>query len=144
VNSTNLPAHFQSFSFLTQSDWVGKFADGKTTDYQHFEWQHGGKFLRNRHHSTGERGGHEGEAVFAYDEEAQRVRFWYWDITGGVSIGHITVHGEELHAEEDYRGEQSYKMRSIWKQNEEGYESQQFAWQDGEWQPLWTVSYRRK
>lgn len=136
-------AHFAPFAFLIGGEWVGTFADGKTTDHQHFEWEHDGKFIHNRHHSSGERA-HAGEAIYAYHPLQDRVIFWYWDVTGGISSGHFTVQGDELHAEEEYRGEQSYKMRSVWKPVDvDLYDSQQYAWQNEAWQPLWTVRYCR-
>jgi hypothetical protein len=144
MSISSVYAYFKAFEFLIGGEWVGTFADGKTTDHQHFEWERDGKFIHNRHHSTGERA-HAGEAIYAYDSVQGKVVFWYWDVTGGISSGHFTVHGDELHAEEEYRGEQNYKMRSVWKPvNANEYDSQQFAWQDDAWQPLWSVRYRRK
>lgn len=140
--SLQIPRHFQPFAFLI-GEWVGTFADGTTTDHQFFEWLHDGKAIRNHHFSTGERP-HSGDAVYVFDAQAAQILSWYWDVTGGISSGVFTVNGDELHAEEEYRGAQSYRMRSIWKPagaNE--YHAQQFGWQAGEWAPLWTVIYRR-
>lgn len=142
--SESNPPSFAAFAFLI-GEWSGVFADGTTTDHQHFEWERDGHYIRNRHHSEGERP-HAGEAIYAYDVLQGRVVFWYWDVTGGISSGHFDVHGAELHAEEEYRSAQAqYRMRSIWRPvSADEYHAQQFAWQDGEWRPLWTVAYRRK
>jgi hypothetical protein len=144
ANSSKIPEQFKAFYFLI-GDWVGTFADGKTTDYQHFEWLHDGKFIKNHHHSTGERGGHAGDSIYALDPQRKVVTFWYWDNSGGISQGDFKVEGEALQAEQDYRGEQNYKIRSIWKPlGPNDYEAQQFIWQEGEWRPFWTTHYRRE
>jgi hypothetical protein len=138
-----ISSHFKPFAFLI-GDWQGTFADGKTTDRQHFEWLHDGKLLSNHHSSTGERGGHSGDAVFAYDTVEKRIVFWYWDNAGGITLGHFTVRGDDLHADEEYRGEQNYKMRTVWKPIDgDNYDSSVFAQQEGEWKQLWTVRYKR-
>lgn len=138
----SISQHFEPFKFLI-GDWQGTFADGKTTDRQHFEWLHDGRLIRNRHQSSGERGGHEGEAIFAFDTVKKKVVFWYWDNAGGITLGHFDVVGDELHAEEEYRGEENYKMRTVWKPGKDWYDSTVFAEQGGEWKQLWTVRYLR-
>lgn len=143
MNSMNIPEHFQPLAFLI-GDWKGEFADGSTTDFQHFEWDQGGLFIHNRHQSRGARGEHAGQSVYAWDPLDQRVIFFYWDNTGGTSRGHFEVVGEELHAEEEYRGAHSYKMRSVWRPlGGDAYEAEQYGMKEGEWRSLWATRYER-
>jgi hypothetical protein len=80
------------FSPLVGREWVAAFPGNDITDTQRFEWVLGGKFLRNVHHVRASgKVVYEGETIYAWDQRAQRIVWWYWNSTGGYVVGTIAV-----------------------------------------------------
>ncbi len=80
------------FSPLVGRDWVAEFPGNNVTDTQRFEWVLGARFLRNVHHvRAGGKVVYEGETIYAWDQRAQRIVWWYWNSTGGYVTGTIAI-----------------------------------------------------
>ena len=80
------------FSPLVGRDWVAEFPGNNVTDTQRFEWVLGARFLRNVHHvRAGGKVVYEGETIYAWDQRAQRIVWWYWNSTGGYVVGTIAI-----------------------------------------------------
>ena len=114
----NLPPHFQPLAFLLGACWRGTFADGRTTDVRCVEPVFGGKFLRERH--VVRRAGqadYQGETVYHWDPEARKIRYTYWNSSGGVSTGTMEVQGaRRVFPAEIYKGSggRTREFRTTW------------------------------
>ncbi len=110
-------AHFQSLGFLAGHCWKGTFPDGKQTDEHCYEWDYGGKFLRDRH-IVGN-GPYGGETIYWWDAEARMLSYQYFNADGGVSRGTVEARDGALQfPEERYSGENGVQVfRSQWRQD---------------------------
>jgi hypothetical protein len=82
---------FDALAFLAGSCWIGTFKGKTTTDEHCFQWIYGGKFLRDQHVVRGDSVPYQGETVFAWDPEKNRIVYWYIALPGFHSTGHVEV-----------------------------------------------------
>ena len=83
---------FQPLAFLVGHCWKGTFPDGKQTDEHCFQWVYGGRYLRDVHtlRAPG-RPDHVGESVYYVDPSSKKIRYLYFEDTGGISHGNVSV-----------------------------------------------------
>lgn len=81
-------AHFEPFSRLAGSCWVGSFPNG-VKDRHCWEWALGRTYLKDVHELQGASQPYEGETFYGWDEESGLVRFWYFNSAGGRSEGSV-------------------------------------------------------
>lgn len=101
----------EPLAFLAGHCWEGRFADGKV-DTHCFEPVYGGRYLRDRHAVTGGGSTYAGETLYAWDAEANRVTYTYWNTSGGISRGSMVPRGPVLDfGDEVYRGRDGREIR---------------------------------
>src|SRR5262245_15982451 len=66
-------------AFLAGYCWDGAFADGKRTDKHCYQWVYGGKFLRDRHVVSGGKEPYQGETLYFWDSETQKIAYIYFN-----------------------------------------------------------------
>ena len=152
AQASDLPPHFAPLAFLVGGCWRGTFADGKTTDFRCVEPVFGGKFLRERH-VVGRPGrdDYHGEALYHWDAKDQKIRYTYWNSSGGVSTGTMEVEGtHRVFPAESYKGPDGRmrEFRTSWHVISDA------AWvmvteerRPGhmqEWTEAWRVSFERE
>src|SRR4051794_5495167 len=68
------------FAPLVGGEWVADFPGGQVTDTQRFEWAFNRQFVRNVHEvRAGGQVVYSGETMYAWDERASRIVWWYWN-----------------------------------------------------------------
>jgi len=125
------------FAPLIGRDWVAPFSDNNVTDTQRFEWVFGDKFVRNVHHvRAGKQVVYEGETLYAWDERAKRIVWWYWNTTGGFVTGTVTVKGDgEIVSEGENHGatNQLDRTRTVMRIGNNEWTSTGSQEKDGTW-----------
>jgi hypothetical protein len=125
------------FSPLVGREWVADFPGNKVTDTQRFEWVLGAKFLRNIHHvRAGGKVVYEGETIYAWDQRAQRIVWWYWNSTGGYVTGTIVFREDgALVAEGENHGaaDQLDRVRTVMRIGPDQWTSVRAQLRDGTW-----------
>lgn len=134
------------FSPLVGREWIAAFPDGDVTDTQRFEWVLGARFLRNVHHvRAAGKVVYEGETIYAWDQRAQRIVWWYWNSTGGYVTGTIAI-GErgELVATGENHGaaDQLDRVRTVIRIGAGEWTSTAAQEREGKWTDLPTRTYR--
>jgi hypothetical protein len=145
----DLAPHFEPLAFLLGGCWRGTFADGKTTDLRCAEPVFGGKFLRERHVVRRTDGGeYRGETLYHWDAKAGKIRYTYWNSSGGVSTGTMELEGSRrVFPAERYAGSDGRmrEFRTVWEVKGDS------AWTmmteelraDGTWTAAWRIDLRR-
>ena len=141
----SVPEHFQPLAFLVGSCWEGTFPDGKSTDKHCFEWVYGGKFIRDRHRSGGQKAPYEGETWHGWDTERGSLVFWYFNSLGGVSTGTALPTAEGIVFPERHVSSQGIReFRSVWKQTSaDSYKTVLMEKTGEDWVEVWTMSFKR-
>ena len=87
------PGHLDALKPLIGRDWSAPLRGGQVTDTQRFEWMYGNRFIRNTHWVKTPNGDvvYEGETVYAWDNRAGRIVWWYWNATGGYVEGTASI-----------------------------------------------------
>lgn len=130
---------------LVGRTWQGSFPGGELRDTQEFEWMLGGAFLRNAHRVTdaGGRAVYEGETVYGWDPEARRLRFWYFNSTGGFVTGDLEESEGRWLAEGENHGPrgQTSRVRSEIALEGDGWTLTSFFFEEGEWTKRFTMEF---
>ncbi len=101
----------EPLAFLAGHCWQGNFADG-TVDTHCFEPVYGGRFIRDRHQVAMGASIYAGESLYGWNAETGRVEYTYWNTSGGISRGSMTVRGAVLDfGDEVYRGRDGREMQ---------------------------------
>lgn len=134
------------FSPLVGREWVAEFPGDSVTDTQRFEWALGAKFLRNVHHvRTSGKVVYEGETIYAWDQRAQRIVWWYWNSTGGYVVGTIAIREDgALVAEGENHGaaDQLDRVRTVIRIGTDQWTSAGAQERDGKWTEQPPRTYR--
>ncbi len=87
------PGKLDAFAPLIGRNWTAPLPNGVLMDTQRFEWLYGRKFVRNTHAVKNAKGEvvYDGETVYAWDERAGRIVWWYWNASGGYLEGTASV-----------------------------------------------------
>ena len=134
------------FSPLVGRDWVAEFPGNNVTDTQRFEWVLGARFLRNVHHvRAGGKVVYEGETIYAWDQRAQRIVWWYWNSTGGYVTGTIAIRDDGAIATEGENhgaADQLDRVRSVMRIGTDEWTSAGAQQRDGKWTEQPVRTYR--
>ena len=134
------------FSPLVGRDWVAEFPGNNVTDTQRFEWALGARFLRNVHHvRAGGKVVYEGETIYAWDQRAQRIVWWYWNSTGGYVVGTIAIREDRaIVADGENHGaaDQLDRVRSVMRIGANEWTSVGAQERDGKWTDQPVRTYR--
>lgn len=137
ANEADTPDHFAALTPLIGKVWRGTFPGGELHDTQEFEWMLGGKFVRNVHRVTSLAGKvvYEGETIYGWDHESERVRWWYFNATGGQVIGDLVQVDGRWIAEGRNHGPkgQPGRVRSDLVIGEDSWTSISFLLDEDEW-----------
>jgi hypothetical protein len=132
---------------LVGSCWEGNFSDGKSTDIQCFTEVFGGQFVRSVHRVEGERGPYGGESIFTWDADNDRLRYVYWDTSGGMSEGTLSPTDDGWQADDETYTAPDGSVRAIsnqWRVTSDDSWSQIVSIMSAEGTvPLWTITYVR-
>jgi hypothetical protein len=136
----------EPLAFLAGHCWEGEFADGGGVDRHCFEWMYDGRFLRDRHVVSGQRGPYQGETIYRIDATAERIVYHYYDSTGGYSTGEVIPSDGALRFP-DERYEQDgteLLLRTVWRRvgTDELAAVTEERQADG-WREAWRIDYRR-
>jgi hypothetical protein len=132
------------FSPLVGREWVAEFPGNDVTDTQRFEWALGARFLRNTHQvRAGGKVVYEGETIYAWDQRAKRIVWWYWNSTGGYVTGTMAIRedGAIVASGENHgAADQLDRVRTIMRVGTDEWTSAGAQERDGKWteQPLRT------
>src|SRR5262245_34831519 len=134
------------FSPLVGREWIAHFPGNDVTDTQRFEWALGAKFLRNTHQvRAGSKVVYEGETIYAWDQRAQRIVWWYWNSTGGYVVGTMAIREDgALVAEGENHGaaDQLDRVRTIMRIGKDEWTSAGAQERDGKWTEQPPRTYR--
>jgi hypothetical protein len=78
---------------------------------------------------------YEGETIYAWDQRAGRIVWWYWNSTGGYVTGTVTVSGGAMLAEGENHGaaDQLDRVRSVMRIGSDEWTSVGSQERDGKW-----------
>jgi hypothetical protein len=132
-------------AFLAGSCWAGPAPGGKGTDTHCFEWVFDGRFLRDHHVVRGAAGPYEGETLYAWNPEAERIVYTYWASDGGYSTGTVEAReGELLFVDHYVSSEAVLDLQSSWRRSGGDEYGVEVRSREGEgWKPMWTTRMRR-
>ena len=138
-------AHFAAFSNLIGSKWesAGKWTDG-TPFKQEIVVSESlrGKLIRVQTYSneatTGTKPSLRNEGIRAWDGAESKMRFWEFDIFGGITEGYCTVNGNDIYYHYNYNpGGGVMKMTDGWIQKDKDtYEYKVGLFENGVWTQL--------
>ena len=135
----------QRFAPLVGTRWRAAFPGGELHDTQEFEWMLGGQFVRNVHRVTSDSGEvvYEGETVWGWDHEAERLRWWYFNSTGGQVIGDLVDQEGRWIAEGRNFGPegQTSRVRSEMVVGADGWTSTSLFLEGEEWKERFTMNF---
>ena len=124
---------------------MAEFPDGTMLDTHRYEWMFGGKFLRNTHAVTTLDGAvlYEGEAVYGWDAQAEELRWWYFNSTGGHVTGNAVVDGDVVSALGVNRGApgQTDEVKSELELGEGSWTSTSYFKRGEEWEKRFTMTF---
>ncbi len=145
-SKVKIPEHFAPLASLVQHDWVTLFPDGKTSDTQRFEWIYSGKFMRNTHWVKNAEGKviYEGETIYAWDFQAKRVAWFYFNTTGGHLVGHLEEADGRMmiYGVNNSPDGQTSEVKGAWIIRADSYDSVSYFKKDGEWVEQMTVTFK--
>jgi hypothetical protein len=125
------------FSPLVGREWVSAFPGNDVTDTQRFEWALGARFLRNVHHvRSGGKVLYEGETIYAWDQRAQRIVWWYWNSTGGYVVGTVALREDGalvVEGENHGAADQADRVRTVIRIGAEQWTSAGAQQRAGKW-----------
>jgi hypothetical protein len=133
-------------TFLVGHCWTATMPDGKSTDTHCFESVYGGHFVRDRHVVRGAKKPYEGETLYAWDAAKQALTYTYWNSDGGISTGVATPVGDsDLSFREEHVGtDSSLVLKTVWtRRGDDGYDAHTLRNANGEWQEMFSLSFRR-
>lgn len=138
-------SHLQGLAPLAGRAWQGTFPGGELRDTQEFAWMLGGAFLRNAHRVTDLEGNvvYEGETIYGWDPQAERLRFWYFNSTGGHVTGELEESEGRWRAEGENHGPagQTSRVRSEIALVGDGWTLTSFFLEGGEWKKRFTMEF---
>jgi hypothetical protein len=126
---------------LAGSCWTTTLPDGQTRDTQCYEARHG-RFLFGRI-EIGTR--FQGESLFAWDEDAKKIVFYFWGSNGRHGVGEGRFEGELIHFPEfTKRDPAAPESRSTWSQiGPDAYRVSRQERSGDAWSEKWAVTYTR-
>jgi hypothetical protein len=144
-----LPAHAQLSQFgwfadLAGSCWRGVRQDGRAADEQCYQAQFN-RFLRGRiRMPQGERGGGEGDSVFAFDANANVIIYTQWASNGSFGFGEASLEGDELVFHNRLPDGSEAPARSVWRRvDADSYRVSRQRRAEGDWKEESSVTYSR-
>lgn len=130
---------------LVGRTWRATLPGGELRDTQAFEWMLGGSYLRNAHRVTDSAGRvvYEGETVYGWDHEARRLRFWYFNSTGGYVAGDLEEREGRWRAEGRNHGPegQTSRVRSEIAIGDDTWTLTSFFFEGGAWKERFTIEF---
>jgi hypothetical protein len=132
----------QAFENLVGGIWEGKGAWSNGTPFHQqisFEWGLTGKMIKVKTYGNVSREGYEfglrNEGVRMWSEETSEVKFWEFDIFGGVTDGAVETDGDNIYYRYIYEtGQGQTELTDAWiHQDENTYEYIVGVYQNGEW-----------
>lgn len=139
-------APLQAFENLVGGTWEGKGAwEGGTPFNQHitFEWGLAGKMIRVKTYGNIRREGNEfglrNEGVRMWSAETDTVKFWEFDIFGGVTEGIVDTDGDNIYYHYQYdAGDGPVGLTDAWMyQDENTYHYIVGVYQDEKWKQIY-------
>lgn len=132
----------QTFENLIGGTWEGRGAWENGAPFsQHimFEWGLSGKMIKVKTYGNVSREGNEfglrNEGVRAWSEEASTVKFWEFDIFGGLTEGTVDTDGNDIYYHYSYdAGQGPTKLTDAWiYRDKDTYQYIIGIYQNGEW-----------
>ena len=132
-------------SQLIGGKWVaeGKWQDGKKFKQElKFMWGLSHNIIKVKTYAiidqeTGEFG-LRNEGIRAWDDKDNAMKFWEFDIFGGITTGTCIIDGDQIHYQYEYKMDESYALfRDTWtKIDEDSYRYRVGIVEDGKWQSI--------
>lgn len=132
--------------FLAGACWKGTFPNGTVTDEHCFERVFDGQFLRDQHVVRGAPTPYEGETMYAWDAENQRIVYWYAASDGNFSTGHVRVgdDGVLIFPETHVSAAGTREMENVWRRTgPDEYFIEVFDITGGNRRLLWSMTMTR-
>lgn len=121
-----LRAELEPLGFLAGHCWRGEFANG-AQDTHCFESVFDGQHLRDTHAVKGRGPVYRGETLYSWNGAGKQVEYTYWNSSGGVSRGSMTVRPDRLDfGNETYTAPDGRKttISTFWRRvGEDAYET---------------------
>jgi hypothetical protein len=140
------------FGKLVGGHWVaeGTWSNGASVRWMTtFEWGLNGKIVKVKHYGDdwNDRGefGLRNEGIRAWDAEQKKVRFWEFDVLGGIVTGDVIVDKDTIHYEYEYPvGEKPTRLRESWyRRDADTYDFRISALRDKIWTVMLHTVYKR-
>jgi hypothetical protein len=133
-----------TFSNLAGSKWKaeGKWSNGGSfKQEQIYEWGVGKKIVKVQTFGTVDQQGSyglRGEGIRAWDNKQKVMRFWEFDVFGGITIGTCGIDGNSFYYEYDYAANGKVrKFRDSWtKLNEDTYAYKVGIYEGEKWESV--------
>jgi hypothetical protein len=139
----------EKFNKLINGIWIteGEWANGQKFKQEvDFEWGLNHKIIKVQTYGTidpkTKKYGLRNEGIRAYNGKDSVIRFWEFDIYGGITEGSCYFEGKDLHYEYDYQGE---KLKESWIYvDQDNYNYQIGSLKDGKLDKIYMKSsYKR-
>jgi len=135
---------FGPLSALIGTDWIAEMPR-EMTDTQRFEKVYGGKFIRNRHWVKDKNGRvvYEGETFYAWDAQEEKVKWFYFNSTGGHIVGEIWQEDDAwiAHGVNHAGGTQPAEVRSKMIPGDDSWQMVQLFSREGTWVEQMRVTF---
>ncbi|MGB0526119.1 MAG: hypothetical protein ACPGJS_24265 [Flammeovirgaceae bacterium] len=135
----------EAISQLIGGKWVaeGKWLDGKQFKQEIiYEWGLDHNIIKVKTYGYTDQGQREfglrNEGIRAWDDKDNAMKFWEFDIFGGITTGSCLVDQNQVHYQYEYKIDESYALfRDTWtKIDDDTYRYRVGIVEDGKWESV--------